>query len=89
MTEARNIFSRAALENIEETGANWRRDLEQLLGGSHTPATLLEFCLDGAEPDREQGWRDYVAALEALMPARDDGPLLWGSLPTETTGRFW
>lgn len=35
--------------------------------GDLTPAGLLALCLDGADPDREQGWREYVAALEAEL----------------------
>lgn len=64
-------FTDDALENIAETGADWARDLERLRSGEMTEAALLEYCLDGAEPDREQGWREYVETLAALGPARD------------------
>lgn len=64
-------FSDAALENIEETGADWTYDLERLREGRFTEESLLEHCLDGADDDRVQGWRDYVATLVALGPARD------------------
>ncbi len=56
-------FSKAAQQNIDETSADWERDLSQLQKGTVTPQQLLEKCLYGAEPDRVEGWRDYVAAL--------------------------
>jgi hypothetical protein len=59
-------FSKAALESIEETGINPVEDLERLLMHRVTPAELLEECLQGAEDDREEGWRDYVSALDSL-----------------------
>jgi hypothetical protein len=48
---------------VEETGADVGEDMEALRSGKHTPESLLAFCLDGADDDRVQGWRDYVAAL--------------------------
>ena len=58
-------FSRAALENIQETAADWPRDLAALISGRLTPAALLAHCLDGADDDRVQGWHDYVGTLAA------------------------
>ena len=64
-------FSHAAQTNIEETGADVAADLSALADGSHTRESLLAHCLDGADADREQGWREYVDALvEALESAR-------------------
>ncbi len=56
-------FTSAALENINETGINPVDDVAALRNGAHTRASLLEFCLNGADPDREQGWHDYVATV--------------------------
>lgn len=64
-------FSFAAIENIEETDADWTHDLQRLRDGSTTPEALLDFCLDGADPDRVQGWRDYVDGLVAIIPVHD------------------
>lgn len=35
-------------------------------------AALLERCLEGAEPDRTEGWTDYVDALFAVTDAEED-----------------
>jgi hypothetical protein len=56
-------FTHAAQQNIEETGADWQADLADLRSGRRTPAALLAHCLDGADPDREHGWREYVDCL--------------------------
>lgn len=64
---ARPDFTDAALENIDETSADWESDLLELRAGKITREKLLETCLDGAEPDRVKGWRDYVAALVAAI----------------------
>jgi hypothetical protein len=60
-------FTDAALANIDETSANWAEDLGALRGGKHSAESLLAHCLEGAEDDRVQGWRDYVAALIAAV----------------------
>lgn len=64
-------FTFAAIDNIEETGADWTRDLERLRAGETTAAALLELCLEGADEDRVQGWRDYVDGLVAIIPVVD------------------
>lgn len=57
-------FTRAALECIEETGIDYRDDLDELLVGTHTRETLLACCLASySRPSRDRGWRDYVAAV--------------------------
>lgn len=58
-------FTVAALENIAETSADWAADLAALRTGEHTPDSLLDYCLDGSDEDRRQGWIDYVNALVA------------------------
>lgn len=65
MTLAQIQFSEAAQQNIDETGADYEVDLYELRTGRITAESLLAHCLDGAGEDREQGWRDYVAALVA------------------------
>lgn len=56
-------FTEAAWQNIEETGCQPQRDLADVRAGKWTRETLLAHCLDGADADRERGWRDYVDAL--------------------------
>lgn len=56
-------FTAAALENINETSADVDADLAALRSGEITRESLLAHCLNGADPDRVQGWNDYVAAL--------------------------
>lgn len=58
-------FTTATLANLEETGTDWREDLAALRSGETTESALLELCLDGADDDRVDGWREYVAALVA------------------------
>ncbi len=53
-------FTEAASESIYETGIDPADDVERLLDGKITLEELLEECLNGAGPDREQGWREYV-----------------------------
>lgn len=55
--------------NIDETGASPLDDLAQLRSGAQTAASLLEHCLDGADEDRVEGWREYVAALVEAVPS--------------------
>lgn len=54
------FFSRAAQENIDETGIDPMDDHDAIRQGSMTPAALLAHCLDGADEDRRQGWLDYA-----------------------------
>jgi hypothetical protein len=53
----------AARENVAETGCDPAADLAAIVAGEYTSATLLAHCLDGADPDRERGWREYVDAI--------------------------
>lgn len=60
------FFSFAAHENIRETGCDVvgiATDLTSLVHGTTTAEKLLALCLDGSDPDREAGWRDYVSEL--------------------------
>lgn len=59
-------FTDSALENIAESGIDWRVDLAELQRGVITPERLLAECLNQADPDREKGWRDYVAELTRM-----------------------
>jgi hypothetical protein len=56
-------LSIAAQANVEETGCDVAADIEAIRSGEHTRESLLAHCLDGAEQDREQGWREYVSAV--------------------------
>lgn len=58
-------FSAAALENVQETGCDPHTDLNDLISGDRTAESLLDHCLDGADADRVQGWREYVDTLVA------------------------
>lgn len=60
----REKLTTAALLNVQETGINPSEDLESLIGGE-TAESILARCLDGADDDRVQGWREYVETLEA------------------------
>lgn len=58
-------FTTEARENIAETSADVAEDLRALRSGETTPSALLAHCLNGADDDRAEGWRDYVTALSA------------------------
>lgn len=61
--DASGYLSRTAAENVIETGCDIDADIAALRSGAHTEATLLAHCLDGADDDRKEGWRDYVRAI--------------------------
>lgn len=63
-------LSFAAAQNVEETGCSPREDIAALQAGTLTRETLLAHCLDGADDNRVQGWRDYVEdiAIAANLP---------------------
>ena len=64
MSDGRTLrFSRTAQANIDETGAFPLDDLAQLRSGAQTGASLLAYCLDGADEDRADGWIEYVTTL--------------------------
>lgn len=71
-------FSKSALENIEETSTEAHLDLVRVNDGLSVADLLVE-CLNGADPDRVQGWRDYCHTIREAHEARDLG----GSEPTE------
>ena len=60
-------FTEAAIESIYETGIDPADDVVRLLDGKITIEALLEECLNGADPDRKQGWLEYVGALELAI----------------------
>jgi hypothetical protein len=58
-------FSQAAQQNIEEAGCDPTADLAEIKRCGTTRDEFLQFCLNGADRDRVQGWHDYVDALFA------------------------
>lgn len=58
----------AALEEAGMTDALVEADLHALTSPDVDcdAAALLAVCLDGADDDRVQGWRDYVNALAVV-----------------------
>ncbi len=68
MTEFKFQFSREALENIAETGADPEQDRADIITGKHSRESLLEHCLDGADDDRREGWEDYVSEIMSTLP---------------------
>jgi hypothetical protein len=56
-------FSPAAQANVDETGSDVAADIAALRSRAHTRESLLAHCLDGADEDRAEGWREYVAAV--------------------------
>ena len=55
-------MTRAAAENVLETGTNVTADVE---AARCLQSSWQEECLDGADEDRLQGWRDYIDAVMA------------------------
>jgi hypothetical protein len=58
----------AALDNLAECGLDDHDvavDVQSVRDGTLTADKLLKVCLDGADGDRAQGWREYVAAVVA------------------------
>jgi len=55
----------AAARNLEETGTDVAADLAALRAGTMTRDALLAHCLNGADEDRVEGWREYVEAVSA------------------------
>lgn len=64
-------FTPVAQRNIDETGCDPQDDAHRIRVGEQTREGLLAHCLDGADPDRVEGWREYVATIcaEAAEPA--------------------
>jgi hypothetical protein len=56
-------FSHEALQNIDECDVNPFDDLAKIRDGRLNREALLIACLDGADDDRVQGWRDYVGEI--------------------------
>jgi hypothetical protein len=66
----------AAAKCVRETGADVAADVAALHSGEHTAESLLAHCLDGADDDRTQGWREYVAAVaNAVGPTITDAEI--------------
>lgn len=58
-------FSDAALDAIAETRCDPAEDLQALIEGTHSPSSLWGHCIDGADEDRIEGWRDYFSEVIA------------------------
>lgn len=61
-------LTNAAVEVLEESGCNNATvdaDFCAIVGDG---SALLDSCLDGADSDRRQGWREYVSCLVAASP---------------------
>ena len=59
-------FSTYILAALEETGADWRDDADDLRAGRVTRESLLEFCQDGVETEDDMAlWAEYVDTLAA------------------------
>jgi hypothetical protein len=55
----------AAMRNIAEIGndIDVANDIAAIRSGRMSEDELLDLCLDGADDDRVQGWREYVDAV--------------------------
>jgi len=53
-----------AARAIEHAGISPSFDVSAIRSGEMTPRRLLDACLDGADESHDQGWRDYVLAVE-------------------------
>ena len=53
----------AAAQFVAECGVDVAGDVRSLRAGRSTRDALLVACLDGADADRAEGIRDYVAAV--------------------------
>ena len=53
----------AAQANVDETGTDPQDDVAAIRSGQYTRESLLAHCLDGADPDRKQGWHEYVDTI--------------------------
>jgi hypothetical protein len=57
------VLSHRAQLNVQESGVVPQDDIDALRSGEHTAESLLAYCLDGADDDRVQGWKEYVSAV--------------------------
>ncbi len=68
MTTTAHTFPAHILIALEETGADWRDDAEDLRAGRVTRESLLAFCQDGVETDDDMAlWAEYVDTLAAVV----------------------
>lgn len=67
-----------AAQAVAETRTDVREDVRRIITGEITPDELLAECIDGADADREAGWREYVDAVDVATsymlahPASDE-----------------
>lgn len=89
-----------AARSVEWAGVNVAEDLRALRAGETTHEQLLAECLDGAEPEHEGDWREYVSAVSAAAeaeqaaPACESGeatgePCCWDGEPDELVTVEW
>lgn len=68
MTTTTPTFPVYILIALEETGADWRDDADDLRAGRVTRESLLEFCQDGVETEDDMAlWAEYVDTLAAAV----------------------
>jgi hypothetical protein len=72
-------LSAAAIANVQETGIDPSADVERIRSGSVTREALLAECLDGADEDRVEGWREYVSAVVEVATAKQIAGALIGT----------
>jgi hypothetical protein len=56
----------AAQKNVDETGIDPQADITLLRRAGITKDELLKRCLNGADPDRIDGWYEYVETLARI-----------------------
>jgi hypothetical protein len=61
-------MSEAAARNCEEAGCDPVADREEIVRCGTTRVEFEQFCLNGADGDRVNGWHDYVDAVFADLP---------------------
>lgn len=82
------MMTTAAARNVAETSTDVDVDIRRFRTGVIDRAALLAECLDGADDDRTDGWRDYVDHVTAhtvrmfVVVEAADGPGL--SFPVDT-----
>ena len=68
MTTTTPTFPVYILAALEETGADWRDDADDLRAGRVTRESLLEFCQGGVETEDDMAlWAEYVDTLAAAV----------------------
>lgn len=83
-------FSTLAALNIEEGSVDIAADVARVRAGLVTAEELLSQCVNGADDDRVQGWREYVSAVVAAAgPVATDEPIAALRNATGAAQRAW